>query len=141
MDKGTTGVSGSEPTPEPAASIEKEIEDIRENLGGLVGELEHRGQQLNPLRAARIHPIIFALTSVAIAGLVSSGVYLYLLRRSQRVSWLGRFKRLRSSMHELIRRDQPLPPSAGKRIVHAAVSASAAVIARHLATRLLLPRT
>lgn len=64
--------------PERAAEqLEEDIEKIRDNLGALVGELDHRRHEaLNPRLQLRRHGRALAIGALAVLGVMAGGVAL-----------------------------------------------------------------
>jgi len=127
-----------------AAAIEKEIQAIRGNLDGLVSELDHRRHQLHPLRAFRNHPLAFVIAGVVVAAAVTAGVSIGRARRREQSSWRARGRRLGSALGRWVER-RPVEvivqkPGLGTKVLGAAATATAAMVARRLAAKLLEPR-
>lgn len=123
-----------------AERLEQEIEEIRDNLGGLVSELDHRRHRLNPINLLTEHPVPIAIAGVVLVGAIWGGVLLHNARERERNSLVGRSRRLQSALRRAM--DKPdkvaeAEPSVGAKILTAAGTAAAAVIARKLATRLI----
>lgn len=139
MDKGTPGVTTTGAG--PAASIEREIEAIRGNLDGLVSELDHRRHRLSPLVAAHRHPAGFALAGVVLAGAITAGVLVHRARERRRHSWIGRGKRLKAALGDLMEgRAATRPPSLGARLLIAIATAATAAAGKRLAAQFLAKR-
>ena len=122
-----------------AEQLEHEIEQIRENLGGLVSELDHRRHRLNPLNALSHYPWPVALGSVALVGLVVGGVALHRARERERDSLLNRGKRLQLALRRAVDRPDKVAeaePDIGMKILTTVATAVAAVAARRLASRI-----
>ncbi|MEO5767510.1 MAG: hypothetical protein ABIS92_04095 [Polyangia bacterium] len=122
-----------------AEQLEHEIEEIRDNLGGLVRELDHRRHRLNPLNAISHYPWPVALGSAALLGLVVGGVVLHRARARERDSLLNRGKRLQSALRRAM--DKPdkvaeTEPNVGMKVLTTMATAVAAVAARRLASRI-----
>lgn len=136
MDKGTTGVE----TPgaaDRAAAIEREIESIRGHLDGLVDELDNRRHRLNPMVAARRHPATFALAGALVAGVITAAVLVHNARERRRSSWLGRGRRLKGALRDLMEgKAAAVTPSFGVRMLSALAAAAAGVAGKRLATQL-----
>jgi hypothetical protein len=148
MVKGAFGVNiqddtkteSSEKTEAPekeAERLEHEIEEIRDHLGGLVTELDHRRHRLNPVSIVKRDPWPFAIGGVVVIGAILGGMAWRNARAHRRGSWEGRAQRLRATLG-LTRESQPAgnaAPSIGTRILGAAASAAAVIVARRIATR------
>jgi hypothetical protein len=118
-----------------AARLEGEIEAIRDKLGGLVRELDHRRHRLNPLNAVARNPWPFAVGGAMLLGCVVGGVVWHRAREREQAVWSG--NRL---LRQVRRRDpgnrEPVvqrPLSLGVKVLTAA---AAAVMARRLVGRL-----
>jgi hypothetical protein len=136
MDKGTVGLGGQASTDE-AASIEREIEVIRGNLDGLVTELDHRRHLLNPIAAARRHPSAFAVAGILVAGAITAAVLIHNARERRRNSWLGRGRRLKAAVTDLMEgKTTPVTPKVGRRVLGAVATAAAGMLGKRLATQL-----
>jgi len=148
MDKGTIGLKsvdngkhGDKGGDKEAATIEKEIEVIRSNLDGLVNELDERRHRLNPVFVARHHPVGLALGGLVVAGAVWAGLAIHNARVRKRNSWLGRARRLRSTLGQLFEKPDVVraPPGLGKKVLTAAATAAVVVAARRLARQMFKP--
>lgn len=143
MDTRTTGVDPSaSDEAKRAAEIEKEIENIRANLDGLVAELDHRRHRLSPLRLGREHPVWLTLVGgLVLAGLTTVGVLAYKKRARKQASWLAGAQRLSSTVRQVMA-GKPIAsaPSIGWKVLTAAGTAGAAVAGRRLARRLFWPK-
>ncbi len=121
-----------------AERLEHEIEDIREHLGGLVTELDHRRHRLNPVAIVKRDPWPFAIGGVVLVGAIVGGTAWRNARVHRFGSWEGRAQRCLATLR-LTRESQPNgngAPSIGRRILAAAASAAAVIVARRIATRL-----
>lgn len=135
MDKGTAGL-GTQPKGDQAASIEREIEVIRENLDGLVTELDHRRHLLNPFAAARRHPASFAVAGALMVGAVTAAVLVHNARARRRNSWLGRGRRLKAAVSDLMDgKAAAVTPSFGLRMLSAVAAAAAGMVGKRLVSR------
>ena len=127
---------------ERAEQLEHEIDEIRDHLGGLVSELDHRRRRLSPVMVVVRNPWPFAVGGVVLVGLVIGGLALRRSRARQRDSWVNQGKRLRSALRRAV--DSPdkvakAEPNIGLKVLSTAAAAAAAVAARQLATRLFAP--
>lgn len=123
-----------------AEELEHEIEEIRDNLGGLVSELDHRRHRLNPLNAVGRYPWPFAVGGVVMIGLVLGGIAWHSARARERDRLVNRGKRLRDALKRAVEKPEKVaepPPNLGMKILTAAGTAAAAVAARRLTTRML----
>jgi len=122
-----------------AEQLEQEIEEIRDNLGGLVSELDHRRHRLNPLNAINRNPWPVALGGVVLIGAVLGGIALYGARVRKRESLMGRGQRLRWALQRAMDKPDKVAkeqPNMALKILSAAGTAAAAVVARKFATRI-----
>jgi len=132
MDKGTAGMTPGADADQPA-SIEREIEAIRGHLGGLVTELDHRRHGLNPIVAAKRHPAIFAVAGVMLTGAVVTAILVHNARKRRRHSWLGRGKRLTSTLNELMQgKAAAASPNLGVSMLSALATAAAGVVGKRM---------
>ncbi|MBC8134021.1 MAG: hypothetical protein H7X95_13640 [Deltaproteobacteria bacterium] len=125
-----------------ADQLEDEIEEIRDNLGGLVTELDHRRHRLNPLNALEQYPWAIAIGGVVLVGAAWGGIALHNARERERSSWRGRSKQLQATLGRAVDRPDKGPgagPNVGMKVLTAACTAAAAVVARRLVTRFLTP--
>lgn len=121
--------------------LELEIEEIRDNIGDLVSELDHRRHDFFRLRSlVSQHGLSLALGALTLGGLAAGGVLLGRRRRRIRRSLPLRVVRIRQALGRLIdhpERQSPPPQSVGLKILAAAGAAAASVLARRLMQRLL----
>ena len=124
--------------------LQQEIEDIRENIGGLVTELDHRRHEMFDVGLqVRRHGVTLAIAGVALIGLAAGGVLLARHRARARRRLPARAARVRQALARLVdhpERQAPPPPSIGLKILAAAGAAAASVLARRLAQRLIEER-
>jgi len=120
-------------------SLERDIEEIRGNLGGLIGELDHRRHEAFDLRRQlRRHGLFFGLTLLAAAGLATSGILIYRERVRRRRALPARLRRLHSAVSRMVAKPERVaqsPPRVGKKILAAGGTAIASVIGRRVAQR------
>ncbi len=134
MDQGTAGV-----TPHKPEELEREIETLRSDLTGVLGELDLRRHELLDWRLQlRRHRGALAIGLGAIALVVAGSVALGIARRRQRERLMARAGRLRLALAravahpDLVARPEP---TVGKKVLAAGLSAAAGVVARSLASR------
>lgn len=124
--------------------LTKDINQIRDNLGDLVGELDHRRHELFDWRLQlRRHGLALAIGTVVVAGLVAGGVAVHRARQPSYPRLSRRWNDLRDSVALAVgrrRREPQAKPALAKQIVGAAAAALASVLARRLAERFLKPR-
>lgn len=137
MDKREAGVGEPEAAEDPARladELERRIEVIRDDLGGLVGELDRRRHRVGkPL----------AIGAAALAAVAVGGIVLWQLRRRRRRHSLG--YKLGQTIGALRRAithpDRVAPrkqePSVPRKVLAAAAASVASVLARRWAVRLL----
>jgi hypothetical protein len=121
-----------------ADRLEEEIEGIRDNLDGLVTELDHRRHGLNPRVMLKRHPWSVAIGGAVLVGLVVGGVAWRNLRAREGDSFKSRAKRWRQALRRAEDKPEKVAegqPNVGMKILTAAATAAAAVVARRLATR------
>jgi hypothetical protein len=144
VDKGETGVSDTSDE-RRAEQLQHEIEDIRDNLGGLVSELDHRRHEaLNLGIQLRRHALPLAIAGIAVIGLASGAIALAMRRSRARGRLPARAARLGQALQRMVRhpeRQAPPPPSLGLKLLAAAGAAAASVVGRRVAQRLLAERS
>ena len=122
MDEGTPGVEAKASAPDEAVQrLEERAGEIRENLGELVDELDHR-------RHRATEPLVVG--AVALVALSLGGVILWRMtrRRPARMEELARALR-RIGEHPA---DVAQEPSVGKKIAAAAGATLATLVVRRL---------
>jgi hypothetical protein len=132
-------------------TLEHDVDQIRNNIGELVRELNHRRHEAMDLRL-QMHrnPRRLLMIGVMIVGIVAGGIALALNRRRRRHSLRGRAHRLRGAaghLREAVRRIVAHPervaergPSVARKVAAAGGGAIASVLGKRLAGRLVLPR-
>lgn len=159
MDEGTTGMNATgtaapgpehEPVPETAAELEQDIEQIRNHLSDVAGELDRRRHRVLDLPGqVRKHAKPIAIGTVALAAL---GLGVWWWRSRSRRSVPGRLlsllpdrvtsgewaEELRARLAEAIHPSQPAHPvrSSLVKISTASAAAAASALGRHFAGRL-----
>jgi hypothetical protein len=120
--------------------LQQEIEEIRDNIGGLVTELDHRRHAFFNVGAqVRRHGLSLAIAGVALVGLAAGGFWFARRRtRAQRTlpARLGRIGQALGRMVKHPERQAPPPPSAGRKILTAAGAAAASILVKRLMQRL-----
>ena len=141
-----TGDRGHHQAPDqPAERLEQEIEQIRENLGGLVNELEIRRHRLNPVAVMTRNPWTLAIGGAVVLGAIVGAVAVRRAKARRQRAWSSRAqaavergKRLRQALARAIDATDkvatPEPPIAMK-LLTAAATAATAVAVRRLANR------
>jgi hypothetical protein len=122
------------------ADAAREIEEIRDNIGDLVSELDHRRHDVFKVRSlVSEHGLSLALGGLALGGLAAGGVLMARRRCRVRRSLPLRVVRIGQALGRLVdhpeRQSRP-PQSVGLKIVAAAGAAAASVLARRLMQRL-----
>jgi hypothetical protein len=119
-------------------ALQRDIEEIRGRLGGMVRELEHRRHDLFDVRKQlNRHVIPLALTGLALLGLAAGGVALAAHRRRQREALGARLGRLRRALARMIDKPERVAgaPSPERKIATAGAAAIASVVGKRLAER------
>jgi hypothetical protein len=148
MDEGTPGVNkpdqkGDLPPEKKAEQLEEDIEQIRDTLGDLVGELDHRRHRaFNVGLQIRRHAWTLAIGAGVIVAAAVGGVMLKRLRQRRRATVSNRLRRLAERMSPKARRKEkekeaamaslknaPIP----RQVLAAAATAVASVLARRIA--------
>ena len=132
----------SDPSDEARAErLQHEIESVRENLGGLVSELDHRRHEAFDVGLQlRQHAVPLIIAGTALLGVTAGGVTLAIRRSRARNSFPARALRLGQAfkrMAEHPERQAAPPPNLGLKILAAAGAAAASMLARRLMQRLL----
>jgi hypothetical protein len=132
----------SEPSKEDRSEqLQHDIEDIRDNLGGLVTELDHRRHDAFNVRLQLSrHALPLALGGLALVGMVAGGVLLARRRARARDRLPARAARIGQALRRLVNhpeRQAPPPPSIGLKILAAVGTTAATILTKRLAQRLL----
>lgn len=123
-----------------------EIEDIRQNITGLVGELERRRREMFNLRLqVRRHPLVLAGVGLAVGGLIGLGVFLTMRSRRNAKSLPARLRRLRRAFVRAAADDDTVvltarPRGLGGQLLKLGGAATAAYLGRGVAGRRLAKR-
>jgi hypothetical protein len=121
--------------------VEHEVETIQQNLGGLVGELDHRRKELFDLRLQlRRHAVPLIVAGSALFVLIAAGITTAVIRRRRQRTLRARAGRLREALRRMTAHPDQVAeasPHVGKKIASAGGSAAASVIGKKLAQRLL----
>jgi hypothetical protein len=141
MGATTVDLTGSDETGDnDPAELEREVEDIRDNIDGIVSELDRRRHELFDWRMQlRKHALLFA--AVGAGCLLGLGLTITLgvvRRRRERRFWV-RAGRLREALSRVIAHPELVSqpqPGVGKKALTAAASAGASILAKTLAQRL-----
>ena len=121
-----------------AERLEHEIEEIRDHLGGLVTELDHRRHRLSPVSIVRRDPWLFAIGGVVLVGAILGGVAWRRSRAHRRGSWEVQAQRLRATLGLAPSSlpDANSAPGIGSKVLASAASAAAVIVVRRMARRL-----
>jgi predicted protein tyrosine phosphatase len=149
MGAGTVNLtSHAEPSHENAdtnepAVLEREVEDIRENISGIVSELDRRKDELLDWRTqVRKHAVLLvAVGASCILGLTLT-LAIGAAQRRRRNRPLEKARRLRAALSRIIANPElvaPPRPSITRKALGAAASASAGILAKSLAQQLVGP--
>ena len=138
MDQRMTGLilTGNDNDPkldcaEKGEHLEDDIDKIRNNLGTLVGELDHRRHQALDL-ARHLRPLAIGAVTLAVVG---GGLAIYRSRQPPHLRMAQRFKQALA-----VAAGQPLSgakPSVAKRIAGAAGATLVSLLVRKIARRYL----
>lgn len=131
MDQGEDRVTAGPKDPEKRADqLEQKADAIRDDLDGLVGELDKRAH--NAMRRY-VKPIAIG-AAVLVAGIVSLLVWRRVRRRPSTLDRLGSALRRAAAHPDRVAKPSP---SIAKKIIAAATAAGASVAARRLVGRVL----
>jgi hypothetical protein len=123
-----------------AKALQEEVVEIRDDLTGLVNELDHRRHDLFDVRKQLSrHAIPLVLGGLGVVGLVAGGWALAARRRRRRQALSSRVARLRQALARMIDKPERVARSPGtaERIAGAAATAIVSVVARRLAERMI----
>jgi hypothetical protein len=137
-------IDRSSDRPADADRLVEDIEAIRDNLGGLIGELDHRRHVLRNLRSrVRHQPVPVIIGAAVVVGFVAGAIVLAVRRRRGRNTLRARAMRFRQAINRMVDRPERVaasPPHVGKKILAAGGSAIAGVVGRRLAEHLVRGR-
>lgn len=142
---GATGDDHGKADPaDEADRLQHEVEAIRGNLGGLISELDHRRHEMFDIRGqVRRHVLPVAIGGALVVGLIAGGIALAVVRKRRRDALPSRLRRLRRAVARMI--DEPDrvakgDPNMALKIVTAGGTATASVLGKRLASRLVKQR-
>ena len=133
---GNGGETGDQPGESPRAAsrhLEGEIAILREELGGMVVEIDRRRHELTDVRLqVRRHAVGVTVTAVALIAAAAGAVWLGTQRRARQPGLLGRMARLRQVVGHVIDRPERVAaePSVMGKILTAAATAAVATLAK-----------
>jgi hypothetical protein len=125
-------------------NLEQEVEDIRDNMTDIVGELDRRRHEVLDWRLQlrrRAGPL--AMAAVGLVILVGSAAGLSIWRRRRRNRPVAKARRLRDALSRMIAHPELVAqphPSIAKKALAAAASAAAARLAKTITERLAASR-
>jgi hypothetical protein len=120
-----------------------EIESLRHELGGLVGELDRRRREAFDLGLqARRHPLAIALAATAAAFVVGGLVALAVRQRRQQRRPSVRAAEAREALARLFHHPERVGahPSMGHKVATAVLTLAATTLAKRLIDRAVVPR-
>ncbi len=124
--------------------LQQEIETIRDNIGGLVSELDHRRHDFFDVGAQlRRHGVSLAVGGVVLVGLATGSLLRARHRARARQSLPGRAGRIGQALTRMVNHPEhqsPPPQSVGLKILAAAGAAAASFLVRRLLQRLVEER-
>jgi hypothetical protein len=130
--------------PPDTERLVQDIEAIRENLGGLISELDHRRHVLRNLRTrVRHQPLPVIIGAAVVVGFIAGAVVLAVRRGRRRNTLRARAMRFRQAIGRMVERPERValsPPHVGKKILAAGGGAIASVAGRRVAERLIRGR-
>ncbi len=128
------------PEPKPE-DLEREVEEIRDNISGIVGELDRRGHELFDWRQ-QLRKNSTLLAAIGTSVLVGFGLTIAIgvANRRRRNRPFAKARRLREALSRIIDNPELVAqprPSISKKAVSAAVSAMVGMLAKSLAQRMI----
>jgi hypothetical protein len=143
MDEGAIGMNGrvkakavTERSIDPARRadvLEKEINETRENIGRIAGELDRRRHALFDFRR---HALPLGIAALAVTALGGGAIAFGVFRRRRRATIRARLGRLWSAIGRASENPERVArpaPGAGRRIAAAGGAAAASVVGKELA--------
>jgi hypothetical protein len=134
MGEGKTGV-----TDDPA-KIERKVEELRDNLGGIAGELDRRRHEAFDLRLQlRRHGATIGVTAAALATVVGGSIALAAWSHARRQRLMSKVHRLRGALSRAIAHPDDVArpsPNLGRKALAAIISAAVGLAAKAAAQRL-----
>jgi hypothetical protein len=140
MLESDNGAQTSEPGEKPEV-LEREVAEIRENISGIVGELDRRGHELFDWRSQlRKHSALIAAVGASCLVGFALTIAIGVANRRRRSRPLAKVRRLREAVSRMIEHPELVAqprPSVSRKAVSAAVTAMVGVLAKTLAQRML----
>jgi hypothetical protein len=140
MGARTNGVNGRE---SDVSRVSTEIETLRTELGGLVGELDRRRREAFDLRLqARRHPIALAVAATSVALVVGGLVAVVVRARRERRRPSVRAAETRRALARIFAHphDVAKRPRMAQKIATAVLTVAATTLAKRLIERRVVPR-
>jgi hypothetical protein len=136
---GNGGETGDQPGESPrdaSRHLESEIAILREEIGGMVVEIDRRRHELTDVRLQlRRHVVGVSVTAVALIAVAAGAVWLGMERRTRHQGLLGRLARLRQAVRHMIDRPERVaaePTVMGKILTAAGTAAVATLVKKGL---------
>jgi hypothetical protein len=136
---GNSGETGDQPGESPrdaSRHLESEIAILREEIGGMVVEIDRRRHELTDVRLQlRRHAVGVSVTAVALIAVAAGAVWLGMERRTRHQGLLGRLARLRQAVRHMIDRPERVaaePTVLGKILTAAGTAAVATLVKKGL---------
>jgi hypothetical protein len=133
---GNGGETGDQPGESPrdaSRHLESEIAILREEMGGMVVEIDRRRHELTDVRLqVRRHAVAVTVTAVALIAAVAGAVWFGMDRRARQQGFLSRMARLRQAVVHMIDRPERVAaePTVIGKILTAAATAAVATLAK-----------
>jgi hypothetical protein len=118
-----------------AEALQQDVEEIRDDLTGLVNELDRRRHDFFDVKQQMSrHALPLVLSALGLVGLVAGGLALAARRRRRRATIASRVVRLRQALARMIDKPQRVAssPSALEKIGVAGATTAISVLAKRL---------
>jgi hypothetical protein len=136
---GSNGIT-KHPTEADARGIEHDVDEVREHLGALMGELNRRRREAMDVKLQyQRHPVRMVLGAVVFVTLVAGTIALLVARRHHRRSLAGRAQRMRRALHRVAERPELIAdpePTVSHKVAVAGGTALASILGKQLAKKL-----
>jgi hypothetical protein len=139
MGEGTTGLSAEAPR-ESALQLDADIGRLRQELGGLVGELDRRRHELLDVRLqVKRHAVAATVTGASLVAVAAGLVWLGIWHQRRQQGAMSRGGRLREALSRAIDRPERVAsqPTIAERIVGGVLTAAAAAVVKKVLERAL----